>query len=475
MKRILSFLSALSLLGALTGCTDSTARGSILDEPEINRNAIDLRDPQKWSLASAPAVPEQFPESSSMNDVSYGNNRALLAWYTIDPVFTQRNSTDAPGYINRDNEALSYPYAREISIHEVYPRLDVRQAGSPIIQTLNLSFYPKERGPYNLDGTNVDQDGNLLYPERRWGGIMCKIDNTNLEQENIKYIQFWLLDPFLDPELGNQAGGYLYINLGEVSEDVLKDGLMSHEYGAPLTGTATAAIQTVWGKVHAQDPKTYAFDNTDARRRYQDVGLDGLINQDEFTHPAYASYLNELRTVLSESAFIAMLDDPFSPFNDPAGDNYAYYMHNYYDTKRSTILERYKHYNGTDGNSLPLSDATDSQYKQARSTPDVEDINYSGTLDEDERFFQYRIAIHPDSMQVGRNYITDKLVSKVHARNWEVQAATWYQFTIPLADYQRAIGSIQNFSNIRFMRMYMIGFKGTTHLRFAALVLTPGD
>ena len=91
-------------------------------------------------------------------------------------------------------------------------------------------------------------------------------------------------------------------------------------------------------------------------------------------------------------------------------------------------------------------------------------------IDENERYFQYRIAIHPDSMLVGRNYITDKRVAKVHTRNGEIQVATWYHFMIPLADYERKFGSIQDFSNIRFMRVFMTGFSGITHLRFATLI-----
>ena len=104
-----------------------------------------------------------------------------------------------------------------------------------------------------------------------------------------------------------------------------------------------------------------------------------------------------------------------------------------------------------------------------------EDINWDNTLDEDECYFQYRIAIHPDSLRVGTNYITDKQVANVHTRNGKTQVAIWSQFTIPLADYQKKVGSIQDFSNIRFMRMYMTGFRATTHLRFATLEFASGE
>lgn len=474
MKRIENILLALALFVIMASCSDSG--NTIIDDPEIGQTTTtDLMDPSAWSLASTPADPLLFPEASLTNDVAYGNNRALLAWYTIDRLFTQRNSHDAPGYIKNDMDGLSYPYAREVAISEIFPGQELNNGQSSVIQTLNLSFYPRERGPYNLDSKNVDENGYLLYPERRWGGIMRSFDiaKTNFEQAGIKYIQFWLLDPFMDPELGNQDGGYLFFNLGDVSEEVLKDGRMSHEYGLPLNGDYADAILTVWGKVHAQDEQLNY--STDALRHLQDVGLDGLINEEEFTHPTYANYLNELRTVLSASTCAAMQADPFSPFNDPAGDNYAYYLHTYYDSQHVPIIGRYKRYNNCDGNSLIQGHTTDAQYQQGRSKPDVEDINNDNTLNEDERFFLYRVAIHPDSMQVGRNYITDKRVANVHTRNGMIQKATWYQFTIPLNQYQKTIGTIHGFSNIRFMRIFMTGFKGTTHLRFATLELTPGD
>jgi cell surface protein SprA len=475
MNRLINFLLASSIFGLLTSCSDNTWNSSPIDDIESTGNAVDLTSPDAWSLASVPADLLLFPEASLNNDVSYGKNRALLSWYYVDRLFTKRNSSYAPVYIKNDMDALSYPYAREVAISEVFPGHELNYGESPVVQTLILSYYPRERGPYNLDGTNVDQDGYLLYPERRWAGIMRSIEETNLEQSNIEYIQFWLLDPFMDTNLDNKDGGFLYINLGDVSEDILKDGFISHESGLHANGVTTDVTNTAWGKVYSQTPPTYAFDNNESTRLLQDVGLDGLINNDEFEHPSYSNYLNELRAVLSESTFVAMLNDPFSPFNDPAGDNYSYCLSNYYDLKKCSINDRYKRYNGTDGNSLPQNVASDAQYQMGRSTPDSEDINHDNVLSKEERFFQYHVAIHPDSLMVGMNYITDINEAKVHTRNGQIQVATWYQFTIPLHDYQKKVGSIQDFSNIRFIRIYLTGFKATTHLRFATLELAGGE
>ena len=475
----ISFLGEFAQLVPHQAKTGSNSGSSYIDDFESTQSGIDIRAPYSWGLASAPSDPTEgalFPEASLSNNVTYGMNRALLSWYYIDRLFTQRNSSYAPGYIKNDLDALSYPYAREVLFNEVFPGREINYGESSVIQTLNLSFYPQERGPYNLDTTYVDSDGKLLFPEKRWGGIMRKIDNTNFEQSNIEYIQFWMLDPFMDEELDNRDGGYLYFNLGEVSEDILKDGLKSYENGLPSNDNdSTAVTNTVWGKVATQTSLTYAFDNATGARIRQDVGFDGLSNEEEFQHETYAKYLNALRRVLPASTVSEMENDPFSPFRDPAGDNYAFYRNDYYDLNKYSINDRYKHYNGTDGNSLSQSDAGDGQYQTSRSTPDVEDINQDNTLNEYERYFQYRIALHPDSLKVGMNYITDKQVANVQTRNRVPQTATWYQFTIPLSDYKKKVGSIQDFSTIRFMRIFMTGFRATTHLRFASLELVRGE
>ena len=472
-----SFLGEFAQLLPHQASTGSNSGSSYIDDFESTQSGIDVRSPYSWFLSSTPYDPSGglFPEASLNNDITYGKNRALLSWYYVDRLFTQRNSSYAPGYIKSDLNALSYPYAREVAFSEVFPGRELNYGESSVIQTLNLSFYPRERGPYNLD-LDVDQDGYLNHPEKRWGGIMRKIENTNFEQSNIEYIQFWMLDPFMmDQEYLNQDGGYLYFNLGEVSEDVLKDGLKSYENGLPINGDSTYVSSTVWGKVSSQTSLTYAFDNSNGARILQDVGLDGLSTEEEKHHPTYSKFLEDLSNILPESTIAAMNDDPFSPFNDPASDNYAFYRHSYYDANRYSINDRYKHYNGTDGNSLSQNDAGDTQYQTGRSTPDVEDINQDNTLNEYERYFQYKVAIHPDSMVVGTNYITDCQVANVHTRNGETQKARWYQFTIPLLNYDKKVGTIQDFSTIRFMRMFLKGFTDKIHLRFASLELVRGE
>ncbi len=456
----------------------SNKGSSYIDDFESTQTGIDLRSPYAWVLASTPYEPGDkalFPEAALSNNVDYGKNRALLAWYYIDRMFTQRNSSLAPGYISADLKQLSNPYVREVTSTELFPDRQLAYGESNIIQTLNLSYYPTERGPYNLDAVNINDQGELLNPESRWGGIMRKMDNTNFEQANIEYVQFWMMNPFLDPENPNYDGGDLYLNFGEISEDILKDGLKSYENGIPYDGNDQFLTETVWGRVSKQNSLTYAFDNNAGARLVQDVGLDGLKNDEEFHFSSYSDYLDRLRNKLAPSAIERMQADQFSPFNDPAGDNYHFYRGYDYDEERLSILERYKHYNGVEGNSLSPDDAPDPLYQSARKSPDVEDINQDNTLNEYERYFQYKVSIRPEDLVVGKNYITDKQVSLVRTRDGEDQEVEWYQFKIPLDDYERIVGSISDFSTIRFARMFMTGFKQVTHLRFATLELVRGE
>ncbi len=456
----------------------STKGSSYIDDFEQSQYGIDLRSPYAWFLASTPYDPSAdalFPEARLSNNIDYGKNRALLNWYYIDRLFTQRNSSMAPGYIKSDLDMLSNPYVREVTTREIFPGRQLTYGESSTIQTLNLSFYPAERGPYNLDADNIDDQGNLLNPERRWGGIMRKMDNTNFEQSNIEYVQFWLLNPFLDPENPNLEGGDLYFNFGEMSEDILKDGMKSYENGIPYDGDDRYLTETVWGRVSTQSSLTYSFDNNAGSRAVQDVGLDGLPNEMEYSFSSYREYLDKLRTKLSPTALQEMQNSQFSPLNDPAGDNYHFYRGYDYDEQRLGVLERYKHYNGVEGNSLSPEDSPEPLYQSSRSVPDVEDINQDNTLNEYERYFQYRVSIRPEDLVVGKNFITDKQTSLVRLRNGKDMEMEWYQFKIPLKDYEKIVGSIKDFSTIRFARMFMTGFKAVTHLRFATLELVRGE
>ena len=441
---------------------------SYLDDFESTQSGMDLLNPYAWNLASTPYEDSnpKFPEAEKVNDIAYGKNRALLAWYTVDGIFTRKSSSSRPRHLTNDD--LSNHYTRGVSYKEIFPNKELGTNDNTTLPVLNLAFYPNERGPYNLDAENVNSDGTLGNPEKRWGGVMRKIEPSDLESANYEYIEFWLLDPYLEDETAE--GGDLYFNLGEISEDILKDERKFFENGMPVDGDMSKVDTTVWGKVPRTQSTGYAFDAQN--RELQDVGLNGLSTEEEQIFPTYADYLNKLRAKLSGETISKMMDDPFSPFNDPAGDNYHYFRGDDYDAKELDILSRYKRYNGTEGN----SQESDQRYATAgKSTPDVEDINGDNTLNETEKYFEYKISLRPKDLQVGVNNIVDERTPEVTLMNGDKEKVKWYLFKIPIKDYEKRVGAIRDFKTVRFMRMYMTGFKESVVLRFGTLQLVRGE
>lgn len=443
-----------------------------IDDFESTKTGIDIRHPYNWKLASTPGDEALFPESKRSNDVSYGQNRALLSWYTIDPIFT-RNNNNTPSHIRNDADQLSNHFVREIKEQEIFPNREAIYGQSSYLSILNLAYYPEERGPYNLDAFGFSPDGKLTNPQSRWGGIMRKLETTDFETANIEYIEFWMMDPFIYNEDNTMTGGDLYFNLGNISEDILKDGKKSFESGLPTDGDMSKVTETVWGRVPKIQSMVYAFQNEG--RRAQDVGLDGLSDTDEQEFGAYKEFVTNLRSVLSASALQEMEEDKYSPLNDPAGDNYHYFRGSDFDRNEISVLDRYKRYNGMENNS-PASDYSPESYSTASSsTPDVEDINQDNTLNEYERFFQYRLEIRPEKMVVGSNFITDKVTSNVDLPNGKTEAVSWYQFKVPIREYEKKVGSINDFKSIRFVRLFLTNFEEETHLRFGSMELVRGE
>ena len=453
---------------------------SYLDDFESAKTKLSILSPYGWKIASTPydsGADALFPNAGKMNDLASGNDRAHLAWFSIDPMFTRRTSSLRPSYLN--NDSLSNHFVREINMYEIYPYKDIVYNESMSITTLNLSYYPQQRGMYNLDDVNIDEEGRLRNPEKRWGGVSRKIDNTDFEANNIEYIEFWLMDPFVynnDPDAHFKTdGGDLYFNIGNVSEDILKDGKKFYENGLPIDNDATAFEYTIWGKVPTRQSTVYAFDNQQsvADRRKQDVGYSGLTDDEKLTFATYADYLQNYRNRLTATALARMQEDVFSPINDLTGDKYHYYRGSDYDRMQLGILDRYKYYNGVAGNSI--TDENESYSTAATTNPDVEDLNQDYTLNETESYYQYKISLKPDSMQLGKNYITDVRDVSVKLRNNNDANIKWYLFRVPIREYQKKIGNIQDFKTIRFARMFLTNFKQTTYLRFATLDFVKGD
>ena len=425
-----------------------------VDDFEGSQTTIDMRAPLSWSLSSVPEFPSNpspgtvpYNFNSTALDLSYGYKRAKLSWYSIDPTLFVQTPSDV------GNDGVSLNTTRRIFNRELYPNQDLTVGQTQVINTLDLTYYPAERGPYNFEPAGAT--GNLPNPAENFGGITRAINSTNFEQSNVEYIQFWIMDPYYNggsnPDLNAQNPlntGKIYFNLGEISEDILKDERKQYENGLPANSNSQALTSsTTWGKVPSSQSLIYAFDVDGANRAAQDVGFDGLSDEEE-------------RSLLG-------MDPAFASLPDPAGDNYQYFLN-----ASGNIFQRYKNYNGVEGNS-PVT-VTDNN-RGSTTLPDVEDLNRDNTMNTINAYYEYSIDIKP-GMAVGTNFITDDNPTTVsNLPNGGAISARWLQFKIPVKEFQNKVGSIADFRSIRFMRMFMTGFTEPITVRFGALDLVRGE
>ncbi len=441
-----------------------------IDDFEAAETSLELKTPTAWKLASVPqGQTDLFPEADSINTLTYGMNRAKIAWYNVNTDFL-RNTTTTPRHITVDDQ--SDHRVREVYERELFPNRDPLHGIPPVLAVLNLAFYPEERGPYNFDtqgmpgiSAGIDASGLLKNPYSRWGGIMRSLVTNDFEEANIEYIDMWLMDPFHYDE--NATGGDFYINLGNISEDILRDGRQSFENGMPTGPEAQNLDTTAWGRVPVLPRITDGFANDPAdARQYQDIGLDGLSTEDEVTF--FEKYLSSIRNLYGaqSNAYKMALEDP-------SADNYQFYKSEEYDAQQASILERYKRFNNVDGNSGISGNQLG--ITAGEQMPDMEDINKDYTLSESETYFQYKLDLRPSQMQIGQNYITDIKESKVKLKNENEETVKWYRLKIPIREYSRKVGAIQDFKSIRFMRLFMQNWEDPVVLRFAEMALVRSE
>lgn len=483
--------SSISIQGEFAQLVPGSPRGieidgeatTYLDDFESSQTTIDVKSPLAWRLASIPdGQPDLFPEAS-ISGVESGFNRAKLAWYTIDPLFHRTSDGALPDHMKQDRDQQSGQFVRQVTVKEVFPNIQLDASQVNYISVLDLAYYPNERGPYNYDvdptgySQGINQDGNLNSPDSRWGGIMRDLSTTNFEQQNIEFIQFWVLDPFHSEDGVNFEGGDLYFNLGSVSEDILRDGKQAVENGVPADGNLTQLDTTSWGYAPKVRPTVVAFDNDAEARIKQDVGYD-LINDSEeqtWSQGNLAPYLSRIINSLGQQS-VAYNQSA----DDPAADNYQYYRGNSLDQQKAGILERYKNYNNPQGNSDVRE--VDGVISSATNAPDIEDVNNDQTMNKTEAYYQYKISMRRNDVDfedIGTNYITDirevPLEDQPEQPNGKKLNARWIQFKIPIFSPDKTVGPINDFRSIRFMRMYMKGFDEPIVLRFAKLDLVRSE
>ncbi|MBV7269754.1 cell surface protein SprA [Winogradskyella luteola] len=435
------------LPGAPNGTDFNGEATAYIDDFEGTQGSIDLLSPLSWFLSSRPLTVNGVGENHPSNDngIENGYDRAFLNWYTIDPIFY---SNQRPGGITDDD--VSDLYTRRVFIEEIFPEVDIVQGQTSVINTLDLAYYPTERGPYNFDPAAAN---NPLDPTQSWAGITRQITSTDFEQANVEYIEFWVQDPFLDNP--GSTGGKLFVNLGNISEDVLKDGKKQYENGLPEDGnieflqTNDPLLPNNPYVVPQNQSLIYTFATTGQERDNQDVGLDGYddIEEVQLVQDIYAD-----GTIFGE---------------DPAKDNYTYYLNT-----EGNIFERYKQYNGLEGNTPDLFTDTN---RGSTTQPDVEDINRDNTMNTIDSYFEYEVEMNPTNLNINNPQINDVKTRTVTLPNGTQREVRWYQFRLPINEETNRIGGITDIRSVRFARLYLEDFTENTVLRFATLDLVRSD
>ena len=421
-----------------------------IDDFEGSASRIDLRVPvNSWIISSIPEGTDRWPEAELVDAEVTGANRALINWYRIE-------RTIGGG---QDN-----PYTRRVSQQEIFRNRPLLPNQFDF-RTFDISYYPDERGPYNFDrpdgipgfSAGLDQDGYLNDPASRWGGMMRALPTNDFEATNIEYIEFWVLNPFIGTEERPlQDGGYMHINLGNVSEDIMKDGLAFYENGLPVPGDVIPTDTTNFGRVPTVPPVVNAFANDPEHRALQDVGLDGLDSLGEI------AVFNEYYQAILASPNLTN-DAKARIVSDLSNDDYKFWDDPNF-TEEDDIFTRYKRYNNPEGNS-PISQPGQRISNAYTNFPDSEDVNRDGSMNRTEAYYDYQIPIRHDGNNglEWNEFITDTVVNPGNQ--------VWYRFKVPINQYDQRVGGIQDFRSIKFLRMYMTGFEKPVTLRFASLDL----
>ena len=442
---------------------------SYLDDFEGAETTFDLRLVSNWKLSSLPQnQPLLFPEwnLTIADKKTWGNQRAKLVWYNIDPTFYRKDKY-TPEHIANDVEMQSNHFMREVSVNEVFPNKEIQQGAPNILPTLDLAFFPRERGQYNYNASNdFTADGFFKQPVKTWGGIMRRIESNDFEAANIDYIEIWMMDPFVYNQSGSNQGK-LYIDLGNISEDILPDRRKSFENGFNPQGGLEDVDTSIFGRVPELPQLNNAFDNEPAARPFQDLGLDGL--NDDAERDFHVKYLDSLKTLFGQNSEIYR-----KAFSDPANDNFLHNRDPSYSGSQASVVSRYKAYNGLQGNST-LDKLDDGTPKSATTLPDNEDINNDFTMNQTEDYFNYEINLSPADLEIGKGFVTDVSEVMKTLKNGKKEPIRWIQIKVPIREYTRSVGNISDFKSIRFMRVYMKGFNDSTILRFAQMQLVRAD
>jgi len=459
---------------------DERSGVSYIDDFEGFENTFSLREqPGAWQVSAAPDSTADAPQldgevPGTNADVQARTDwRGSLGWYQLNENILEALSGQEQG-----------PATELVDTDEVFVGRDTQGEANPTLRTLDLYFDPWERGPYNYTKNLEDF---FREPRKVWGGITRSLPEgyTDFSIQNVEFVEFIVR---VHPENGEVTDdARLFVDLGTISEDVIpnqridmEDGLSLNFNEGDLGDLSRIPNAEPGGGIDLQNDRT------------QDLGLDGLVSYTDGTYEAplleenfYADFVDHadsLRGAIGQLGLTSAQRDRLRAEiartkDDPSADDYHFYENDrYFNTREffpngASIQERLSRYqaglelNGFESQNKLAEDVT---VKRGLSrSPDRESLDGVGSqVNIDNNYFQYAVALDElDTRAQTDQGPTDYVVSRVG------QNKDWYKVRIPVQAFTRKVGNIENFDDIKSIRLWTTGHEAPVTMRFASLEL----
>ena len=449
---------------------DETQGVSYIDDFEGFENLISLVRQGAWILSSAPVVGVNSESGGNEEELS-NDGRGVMGWYTL-------NSSSLEEF----SGTLS-PAVQLVSPQQVFPNRETLQS-ERYLTTFDLYFSPHGRGPYNY---NRDLGRFLDNPREAWGGMTQRLTegNTDFTSKNIEFVEF-VMRPF--PEGGaTDPQAKLIIDIGRISEDVIPDNKLNTEDGLSLSevGSVGALARLSTGQ---QNQAINPVDDNEWIT--EDLGLDGLPSfpNNKFEQEGgagtervvFADFLASLDNTVSVQRPEVLAREKAKALLDPSADDYYYFLNESFfgNTQLfpggASVQERFtRFFPGHELNSLDAhkklgpggGDAGNSR------SPDTEDINLNSASDTDNSYFQYEVPLNLGVLdELARPENTnDYIINEIESPN--SGGTGWYLVRIPVRNFTRRVGEIQDFTVMESIRIWTTGHTSPITVRFATLEL----